>query len=101
LGVKADNTRFEDQAEQRVLWDIEAMLETTLVEPFDATTGSALQGGLPLGPLGVDVGSVLRRRGCAGGGALQEGCLSPNHGIELDWVFARPRAAPEPTVNAM
>jgi hypothetical protein len=27
---------FEDQAEQRVLWDIEAMLESALVEPFDA-----------------------------------------------------------------
>ena len=26
---------FEDQAEQRVLWDIEGMLESTLVEPFD------------------------------------------------------------------
>ena len=24
-----------DQAEQRVLWDIEALLETLLVEPFD------------------------------------------------------------------
>ena len=28
--------RFEDQAEERVLWDIESMLESTLVEPFDA-----------------------------------------------------------------
>ncbi len=26
---------FEDQAEQRVLWDMEAMLESALVEPFD------------------------------------------------------------------
>jgi hypothetical protein len=25
---------FEDQAEQRVLWDLEAMLESELVEPF-------------------------------------------------------------------
>ena len=25
---------FEDQAEQRVLWDIEAMLQKQLVEPF-------------------------------------------------------------------
>lgn len=25
---------FEDQAEERVLWDIEAMLEEKLVEPF-------------------------------------------------------------------
>ncbi len=27
---------FEDQAEQRVLWGIEAMLESTLVGPLDA-----------------------------------------------------------------
>lgn len=27
---------IEHQAEQRVLWDIEAMLESVLVEPFDA-----------------------------------------------------------------
>ena len=27
---------FEDQAEQRVLWDIESMLESALVEPLDA-----------------------------------------------------------------
>jgi hypothetical protein len=26
--------RFEDQAEQRVLWNLEASLESTLVEPF-------------------------------------------------------------------
>ena len=25
---------FEDQAEQRVLWDLESMLESQLVEPF-------------------------------------------------------------------
>lgn len=31
---KDEHVRFEDQAEQRVLWDIEAMLESTLVEPF-------------------------------------------------------------------
>jgi hypothetical protein len=31
--------------------------------------------GAPAGPLGVNVGSVLRRRGCTGGGALQEDCL--------------------------
>ena len=30
-----DHNDFEDQAEARVLWDIEAMLEKTLVEPFD------------------------------------------------------------------
>ncbi len=27
---------FEDQAEQRVLWDMESMLEEALVEPLDA-----------------------------------------------------------------
>lgn len=32
---KAEHVSFEDQAEQRVLWDIEAMLESTLVEPFE------------------------------------------------------------------
>lgn len=32
----SEGKRFEDQAEERVLWDIEAMLESTLVEPFDA-----------------------------------------------------------------
>lgn len=26
--------KFDDQAEQRVLWDLEALLEKTLVEPF-------------------------------------------------------------------
>jgi hypothetical protein len=26
--------KFEDQAEQQVLWDIECMLEKVLVEPF-------------------------------------------------------------------
>lgn len=31
---KAENIQFEDQAEQRVLWDIEAILESALVEPF-------------------------------------------------------------------
>lgn len=39
---KADDARFEDQAEQRVLWDIEAMLETTLVEPFESNYGEFL-----------------------------------------------------------
>jgi hypothetical protein len=32
---KADGRDFEDQAEQRVLWDMEAKLESVLVEPFD------------------------------------------------------------------
>jgi hypothetical protein len=32
---KKENVFF-DQAEQRVLWDIEAMLESNLAEPFDS-----------------------------------------------------------------
>lgn len=32
---KTENAKFEDQAEQRVLWDIEGILESTLVEPLD------------------------------------------------------------------
>lgn len=31
-----EDRQFDDQAEERVLWDIEAMLESSLVEPFDA-----------------------------------------------------------------
>ncbi len=31
----AKDVQFEDQAEQRVLWDIETMLESKLVEPFE------------------------------------------------------------------
>lgn len=31
---KREDAVFEDQAERRVLWDIEAMLESTLDEPF-------------------------------------------------------------------
>ena len=31
-----EGRRFDDQAEERVLWEIEALLESTLVEPFDA-----------------------------------------------------------------
>lgn len=33
---KAEYTGFEDQAEQRVLWDIEASLESTLDELFES-----------------------------------------------------------------
>ncbi len=32
---KSEGRHFNDQAEERVLWDIEAMLESALVEPFD------------------------------------------------------------------
>lgn len=32
----SETKSFEDQAEQRVLWDIESMLEAALVEPLDA-----------------------------------------------------------------
>ena len=31
---KDDDSHFEDQAEQRVLWDIECILEKKLAEPF-------------------------------------------------------------------
>ncbi|WP_421806432.1 hypothetical protein [Flagellimonas sp.] len=31
-----DSSRFEDQSEQRVLWDIECILEKELSEPFQA-----------------------------------------------------------------
>lgn len=31
-----DSSRFEDQSEQRVLWDIECVLEKELSEPFQA-----------------------------------------------------------------
>lgn len=32
---QSEGHEFADQAEQRVLWDIEAMLESELVEPLD------------------------------------------------------------------
>lgn len=34
--------RFEDRAEQRVLWNLEASLESTLVEPFRPEYGEIL-----------------------------------------------------------
>ena len=33
---KDDLSRFEDQSEQRVLWDVECILEKELSEPFRA-----------------------------------------------------------------
>lgn len=33
-GAGEQPAAFEDQAEQRVLWDLEAVLEKRLVEPF-------------------------------------------------------------------
>ncbi len=34
---KTDNLgKFEDQSEQRVLWDVESILEKELIEPFRA-----------------------------------------------------------------
>ena len=30
-----DNQEFEDQAEERVLWNLEALLEKSLTTPFD------------------------------------------------------------------
>jgi hypothetical protein len=32
---KSEDWHFEDQAEQRVLWNLEATMESVLVEPFD------------------------------------------------------------------
>lgn len=40
---KADDAVFEDQAEQRVLWDIESTLETKLSEPFYPNYASIVQ----------------------------------------------------------
>ena len=34
--------RFEDQAEQRVLWNLEASFESTLAEPFNPAYGEIL-----------------------------------------------------------
>ncbi len=39
---KAEDTKFEDQAEQRVLWDIQAMLEPMLVETFEPNYAALL-----------------------------------------------------------
>lgn len=33
---KTRRSDFEDQAEERVLWDLEAMLEAVLVEPLES-----------------------------------------------------------------
>lgn len=33
---KTSRSDFDDQAEQRVLWDLEAMLEAILVEPLES-----------------------------------------------------------------
>jgi hypothetical protein len=50
----------------------------------ETLAGSAGPGRLRLGPAAVDVGWVLRKRGCAGGGALQEGCLARARGARRD-----------------
>jgi hypothetical protein len=39
---KAGPAKFEDQAEQRVLWDLEGQLESILVEPFESNYGDLL-----------------------------------------------------------
>ena len=41
---KRDDLAFADQAEQRVLWDVEAMLEAVLVEPFGGDYDERLAG---------------------------------------------------------
>jgi hypothetical protein len=43
LAANVDTLSFRDQAEQRVLWDIEAMLEAQLVEPFASNYAELLQ----------------------------------------------------------
>ena len=40
---KEDDNLFEDQAEQRVLWDIECILEKELVEPFQENYARILE----------------------------------------------------------
>ena len=40
---ESERGTFEDQAEQRVLWDIEGMLESTLVEPLDPNYDELLE----------------------------------------------------------
>jgi len=39
---KEQASGFHDQSEQRVLWDLEAMLESALVEPFDSNYADLL-----------------------------------------------------------
>ncbi|QQR89554.1 MAG: hypothetical protein IPJ88_15360 [Myxococcales bacterium] len=39
---KSNSATFEDQAEQRVLWDIESSLESSLSEPFDESYNDLL-----------------------------------------------------------
>ncbi|MDQ0417278.1 hypothetical protein J2Z48_001450 [Croceifilum oryzae] len=36
-------TKFEDQAEQRMLWDIESMLESKLAEPLNSKYNELLR----------------------------------------------------------
>ena len=40
---KMGQRQFSDQAEQRVLWDIESRLESELVEPFQLNYGERLE----------------------------------------------------------
>lgn len=39
---EVEDRQFEDQAEERVLWDLEAMLEKILWEPFSDRYGDIL-----------------------------------------------------------
>lgn len=36
--------KFEDQAEERVLWDLEALLEKTMIAPFEGNYSKLLRG---------------------------------------------------------
>lgn len=41
---RSEDSRFEDQAEQRVLWNLEALLEKSQTEPFVAEYDALVAG---------------------------------------------------------
>jgi hypothetical protein len=41
---RSEDSQFEDQAEQRVLWDLEAVLEKSQIEPFAEEYDALLAG---------------------------------------------------------
>ena len=43
INDKDDSLEFEDQAEQRVLWNLECVLEKILAEPFDSNYSEILE----------------------------------------------------------
>jgi hypothetical protein len=58
---------FDDQAEERVLYDLESQLETLLVAPFAATTAS--------GSTSHALASAIRKRSDPSGGGRREGSV--------------------------